>query len=167
WFSHNVEKDKYYELLNSKTKADPKDIKKALFLRAINAITRAEKLEDEIPVLKRLQTEGVIPEEMVLGASRAIREIQLELLDIRSEAELHQPKWGQTIVSEAKNVASYQIRKEQEIERKNKEMKRMEIEKQRKAKELERLNFEAEKNALALIEEEEKEIELRKRKQKK
>ncbi|KAJ3216731.1 translocation protein S66 [Dinochytrium kinnereticum] len=104
YFPPHLQKNQYEELAEMYSPEDEAGLKiltSALVRRAMVDVQRIWQIREEKPSLQNLVRTGVLGEEMMEKITLAEKELEVEVQDIMTEADLYKAGWGKTIFQEA------------------------------------------------------------------
>ncbi|KAJ3140901.1 translocation protein S66 [Physocladia obscura] len=111
YFADHMPRRQYAELSEMYSLADPdghKILLQALMRRAMLDVQRIMQIREEKPQLQNLVRSGVVGDAMMENITRAEKELDQEVQELVTEAELYKTGWGQTIFQEAGQMLQLQ-----------------------------------------------------------
>lgn len=139
YFPINRQKLEYEELSEQYSPDDANGnsiLSAALMKRAMEGFARLQRLREEKPPLKQMVREGVIGEDILEKLTIAEVEVNQDMAEMKSEADLYKTRWSSTFINEAARLYQLQLQKEaiaaEESDNKNENPKEQIIEKNQK-----------------------------------
>ncbi|KAI8846196.1 Pre protein translocase subunit Sec66-domain-containing protein, partial [Chytridium lagenaria] len=104
YFTAHLQKAQYEELAEMYSPEDEHGLKiltSALVRRAMVDVQRIWQIREEKPSLQGLVRTGVLGEDMMEKITEAEKELEVEVQELITEADMYKPGWGKTIFQEA------------------------------------------------------------------
>lgn len=107
WFGPNRYRDLYMTMLHSADESISSDtmlVKMALLVRAAEAVRRMIEIRSRKPALNELQSRGLVGDDLLDTFRDMEAEVELEIVDVATEANALHDEWGQIIFQTASNL---------------------------------------------------------------
>jgi len=110
WFPTHPERDLYVSLLQKN--APDSLLKAALLRRAVEDVTRILRIREDKAALQALIQKGSVGDDLWSSCLAAEKEMEVELLEVMSEANTFRQGWGQIIFGSASEIMHHDKIKE-------------------------------------------------------